>query len=153
MYPQARIYIKTALTYLVAAFALGGALLANQGFQFSGRLWAALPVYYHLLTVGWLTQLICGVALWMFPPTSRERPRGDERLGWVAYGALNAGLLLRAFAEPPHTWQPAPATGWALALAALLQVFAVWLLVAALWPRVKGRPARGGSPAASERGV
>ncbi len=46
--------------------------------------------------LGWATQLIGGVALWMFPPLSREQPRGDERLGWFAYGALNGGLLLRA---------------------------------------------------------
>jgi hypothetical protein len=34
--------------------------------------------------------------------------------------------------------------GWALALSALLQVLAIGLLVAAIWPRVKGR-ARPGS--------
>lgn len=140
MHRQARVFIKSALTYLVAAFTLGALLLANQGLRLSGPLELALPVYYHLLTVGWLTQLICGVALWMFPPLSRERPRGDERLPWIAYGALNGGLLLRAVAEPLHAWRPIPMLGWALALAAILQVAAVWLLVAALWPRVKGRP-------------
>jgi hypothetical protein len=149
MYPQARVFIKSALAYLLAAFAVGGALLANQGLGLSGQLWVALPVYYHLLTVGWLTQLICGVALWMFPPLSRERPRGNERLGWVAYGALNAGLLLRAVAEPLHALRPHPALGWGLALSAALQLVAVWLLVAALWPRVKGRP--GGAAAGSSR--
>jgi hypothetical protein len=25
------------------------------------------PVYLHLLNFGWLTQLLFGVALWMFP--------------------------------------------------------------------------------------
>ncbi|MFO7170713.1 MAG: hypothetical protein DIU80_022015 [Chloroflexota bacterium] len=139
MYFQARVFIKSALVYLAASFVVGGLLLANQGLRFSGPLALMLPVYYHLLTVGWLTQLICGVALWMFPPLSRERPRGDERLAWVAYGALNSGLLLRAVAEPLHGWRPHPALGWALALAALLQLLAIWLLVAALWPRVKGR--------------
>jgi hypothetical protein len=98
--------------------------------------------------VGWATQLICGVALWMFPPFSRERPRGDERLGWFAYAALNSGLLLRAVFEPLHAWSRAPWMGWALALSALLQVLAIWLLVAAIWPRVKGR----GRPKAKNSG-
>lgn len=141
MQRQARVYIRSALAYLVAAFVLGALLLASQGLRLGGPLALALPVYYHLLTVGWLTQLICGVALWMFPPLSRERPRGDERLTWLAYGLLNGGLLLRAAAEPLHAWRPSAALGWGLALAALLQVAAVWLLVAALWPRVRGRPA------------
>jgi hypothetical protein len=84
--------------------------------------------------------MICGVALWMFPPHSREQPRGDERLGWFTYAALNSGLLLRVVAEPLHTLRPAPWSGWALALSALLQVLAIWVFVAAIWPRVKGRP-------------
>jgi hypothetical protein len=78
----------------------------------------------------------------MFPPHSRERPRGDERLGWFTYGALNVGLLLRAIFEPLHTWLPAPWLGWPLALSALLQVLAIWSFVIAIWPRVKQRPAR-----------
>lgn len=132
------------MLYLLAAVVVGGLVLANQGIGFSSRVGALLPVFYHLLTVGWLTQLIGGVALWLFPPLSRERPRGDERLAWAAYGALNAGLLLRVFAEPLHTWQPAPASGYALVMSALLQAAGVWALVLALWPRVKGKPSRAG---------
>ena len=111
---QPRIYIKSALAYLVAAFLVGGLVLANQGLALDSRIWALLPVFYHLLMVGWATQLIWGVALWMFPALSRERPRGDERVGWVAYGALNAGLLLRAVAEPLHAWGEREWTGAAL---------------------------------------
>lgn len=146
MYPQSRVYIKTALAYLLAAFCVGGLVLANQGLGINGGIWALLPVYYHLLMVGWVSQLIFGVALWMFPPLSRENPRGDTRLGWMAYGALNAGLLLRAIAEPLHTWRPGPVTGAALAVAAVLQPLAAWLIVAALWPRVKHRPTKDHRP-------
>jgi hypothetical protein len=138
MQRQAQFFIKTALVQLLAAMLLGALLLIGQGLRLGG-LGALLPVYYHLLMLGWATQLIGGVALWMFPPLSRERPRGDERLGWFAYGALNAGLLLRAVAEPANAAAPRSIWGVALALAALLQVLAIWALVIALWPRVKGR--------------
>lgn len=138
MYPQARIYIRTALVYLVAAGLLGGALLAGEGLGWASALAPARPLFYHLLTVGFATQLIGGVALWMFPPLSRERPRGDERLGWAAYGLLNVGLLLRA-AEPFLAWRPGPWVRPALAASAIFQALAVWLLAATLWPRVKGR--------------
>lgn len=139
MHLQARIYIKSALAYLLVAFLVGCGLQANQGLQISTSFWAVLPVYYHLLTVGWLTQLIFGVAFWMFPALSRASPRGDQRLGWVAYGFLNIGLLLRAITEPLHSWQPQQWLGWMLAASAVLQMIAIWLLVIALWPRVKGR--------------
>ena len=142
MYTQARYFIRTALVYLLAAFVVGGVVLANQALSLDARLAALMPVFYHLLMVGWITQLICGVALWMFPPLSREQPRGDERLGWFTYAALNAGLLLRAVFEPLHAWLPAPWLGWPLALSALLQVLAIWAFVAAIWPRVKARPAK-----------
>ncbi|HET7040480.1 MAG TPA: hypothetical protein VFI13_00610 [Gemmatimonadales bacterium] len=93
------------------------------------------PTYLHLFTVGWLTNLIFGVAHWMFPRASAERPRGDPRLAWAGWGMLNAGLALRvvgeALARPP--------AGGLLLASALLQLFAVWTWVVHLWPRVRER--------------
>lgn len=140
MHRQARVYVKTAFVQLLVSVIVGALLLINAEVPLHPRLGLLLPVYYHLLMVGWATQLIGGVALWMFPVLSRDRPRGNERLGWIAYGALNGGLLLRAVAEPMHAMTPRPWSAWALAVSALLQVCAVWLLVIALWPRVRGRP-------------
>jgi len=139
MHRQARVYIKTAFVQLLISLFIGALLLINTGLRWQSGLNVLLPVYYHLLMVGWATQLIGGVALWMFPVHSRERPRGDERLGWIAYGALNGGLLIRAIAEPIHTLEPRDWSAWGLAGAALLQVCAVWILVVTLWSRVKGR--------------
>jgi hypothetical protein len=139
MYRQARFFVRTALLWLVAAFIVIALLLLNQGFNIDGRIAAWQPVAYHLLMVGWATQLIAGVALWMFPPQSKERPRGNEALGWVTYFALNIGLALRVIAEPLNSIMPTPAFAVMLALSALLQVAAIWCLVFALWPRVKGR--------------
>lgn len=136
---QARVYIKTAFVQLLISLFMGALLLINAGLRWQSGLNVLLLVYYHLLMVGWATQLIGGVALWMFPVHSRERPRGDERLGWIAYGALNGGLLIRAIAEPIHTLEPRDWSAWGLVGAALLQVCAVWILVVTLWSRVKGR--------------
>jgi hypothetical protein len=137
-----RFYIRTALGCLVASALFSAAILAAQGLGAGAGVAAFLPGFYHLLMVGWATQLICGVALWMFPPLTRERPRGDERIGWGAYVALNGGLLLRVIAEPLHTWAPQPTSGAALALSGVLQAAAIWALALLLWPRVKGRPER-----------
>jgi hypothetical protein len=139
MHRQARYYIRTALTYLVLAFTVATLVLINQGFPIDSHIGALQPVFYHLLMVGWATQLIGGVALWILPPYSRQKPRGDERLGWAAYVALNVGLILRVVAEPLNAWQPSATLGIVLALSASLQVIAVWLLVIALWPRVRHR--------------
>jgi hypothetical protein len=97
------------------------------------------PLALHLVVVGWLTQLIFGVALWMFPTWSRDQPRGPEWLAWACYGLLNAGLLLRAIAEPLNSLNPAPYLSWLLAASALAQLLAVWIFIVLVWPRVRGK--------------
>lgn len=94
------------------------------------------PTYVHLLVVGWLTQLIFGVAYWMFPRPRAAASPWTERLGWVAYGCLNAGLLLRALAEsgPISVFRGE----WFL-ISGLFQLVAGWAFVIATWPRVRAR--------------
>ncbi len=89
----------------------------------------------HLLTVGWLLQLISGVAFWMFPRHPTVPPRGNERLGWAAFGLLNGGLVLRLGGEAWRLGMGGPS--WPLVAAALLQLVAVALLVLLLWPRIR----------------
>ncbi len=139
MYQQARFFIRTALVWLAIAIFVLALMLLNQGFDIDARISALQPVMYHLLMVGWGTQLIGGVALWMFPPFTKAQPRGNESLGWVTYVALNIGLTLRLVAEPLNAITPSPVFAVMLAVSALLQVVAIWCLVFQLWPRVKER--------------
>ena len=101
--------------------------------------WGALlwPTYVHLLVVGWLTQLIFGVAFWMFPRHSPGTPRGSERLGWACYSLLNSGLLLRLIGEPARAL--GSRTGEILVISGLLQFAAGWAFVLNTWPRIKER--------------
>lgn len=130
-----RWFIKTAFVYLVLALLLGVVLAARAVLPVPEMLNQLGPVYFHLLMVGWVTQLIFGVAHWMFPKFSTELPRGDERVMWAVYGLLNLGLILRVSGEPLLG-------GWVLAgplvaLAAILQWLAGLGAVSVLWGRVK----------------
>ena len=89
----------------------------------------------HLLTVGWLLQLIIGVAFWMFPRHPTAPPRGDVRYGWCAFALLNAGLVLRLAGEPWRLGFGGPA--WPLVLAGVLQLGGVTAALALLWPRIR----------------
>jgi len=80
MHRQARYFIRTALVCLLAASSVGAVVLLDQGLSVDSRIAALLPVFYHLLMVGWVTQLICGVALWMFPPPGRASGPFARRL-------------------------------------------------------------------------
>jgi hypothetical protein len=81
--------------------------------------------------------VIFGVAYWMFPRYSAERPRGHERLGWAAFLLLNGGLVLRVAAEPYHAL--GRGGGGVLVASALLQLLAGWAFVLNTWPRVRER--------------
>lgn len=132
-----RTFIKTALAYFVLALAVG-LLLALRPLVNLPRWMAGLtPVYFHLFMVGWVTELIIGVAYWMFPKFSQESPRGWDGLAWAVYGLLNVGLLTRMVAEPAQSVITGAWPGWLLVVSALAQWLAALLFVANTWPRVK----------------
>src|SRR5687768_4376491 len=95
-----RWHLRTALLWFVVALLIGVLLAVGPRLALPPGVSSLGPAYFHLLMVGWVTQLIFGVGFWMFPKYSAERPRGSERLGWACYGLLNTGLLLRVAAEP-----------------------------------------------------
>ncbi len=134
-----RLFIKSALLYFVAALIAALTLALNPLLVLPRFVTALGPVYFHLLMVGWVTQLIMGVAYWMFPKFTREKPRGHTWLIWATFLLLNSGLLLRVVAEPMRVLQTAAWWGWLLALSALLQWLAGLAFVANSWPRIKER--------------
>lgn len=129
--------IKTAFLYFTIAVLIFAVLLWSQVLTLPPVVAALRPVAYHLLMVGWASQLIFGIVFWMFPRLSKEHPRGNERAAWFVYAALNSGLLLRLLAEPLQIIQPAPVWGWTLVASGLLQVSAGWVFVWNSWARVK----------------
>jgi cbb3-type cytochrome oxidase subunit 1 len=135
----ARWFIKAGLLYFVLALATGVLLQVRTVIDLPSWTSTLDPVYIHLLAVGWITQLIIGVAYWMFPKFTNEQPRGSEKLGWATFILLNTGLILRVISEPRVTIHAEPDLGWMLAVSAVLQTAAGWLFVINTWSRVKGR--------------
>jgi hypothetical protein len=132
-----RYCIKTSLIYLTLGLLVGVFLVLKDVFVFPSSLSGLFPVYIHLLVIGWLSQLIFGVAYWMFPVFSREKPRASKNLGWLTYGLLNLGLILRAIAEPWQSQNPNMGSAWLLILSAILQWLAGLMFVFNIWGRVK----------------
>ncbi len=133
---QTRWLVRAALVWLVAGLMLGVAMQLPPAAQLP-LLRAAWPTYLHVLTVGWLTQLIIGVALWLFPRHSAAQPRGSEPLAWVTFACLNLGLLLRVLGEPGRAL--GYDTHLALLVSAVAQLVAVGTFVLNVWPRVRKR--------------
>lgn len=141
-----RFFIKSGLIYMVAALLVAVAVAAPESWMLPQWTKALDATQIHLFAVGWITQIIFGVAIWFFPNVSRENPRGPEWLCWACFGALNIGLVLRAVSEIAVAAGPGGVLwSWALTVAAVLHVVAALLFAVAIWPRVKGRKKRRGS--------
>lgn len=135
-----RYFIKFALVYLAAALLIGAVLAARSVWRLPPLISTLGPVYFHAFLVGWVTQLIFGVAYWMFPILNQTRPRGSERLGWATFILLNVGLGFRVIIEPLHGLRPQPLFGWLLVLSALLQWAAGLIFVLNTWGRILPSP-------------
>lgn len=132
-----RWFIKSSLVYLVATFVTGVLAAVDLPLEItpgSGRL---AVVYYHLFMLGWVSQLIFGVANWMFPVYTREAPRRSESLGWISYGLLNGGLVLLLVGELLRA--AATSVGaWIVTVASALLWLAGVAFVVNTWGRIKG---------------
>ena len=130
-----RWFIKSALVYLVASLLIGVVLAADT----LAALSTLMPTYLHLFMVGWVTQMIFGVAYWVFPRRANAELPGCERLVLLSYLALNAGLIGRAVAEPMLLFRPGRLWAGMLIVSALFQWLATLAFAANMWTRVKER--------------
>lgn len=122
-------FVRASLLYLAVGVTFGGLLLAHKGIPLHPFLWRLLPLHIEFLLFGWLVQLAMGVAFWIFPRFWRSR--GNERPAWVAFGLLNAGVLL-AGVSPLLAW---PA--WFILIGRLAEAGAAVAFAIHAWPRVK----------------
>lgn len=143
---ESRLFIKTALVALVLAFSAGAALaIASSVGVAVSPIWAI--EHAHLAFVGWLVNIVIGIALWMLPLARERYPRTAGRYPpWApmtVYALLNGGLALRIVSEPFLVTGAVART--ALFVSAVAQLAAILLFAYVAWQRVRGpaRPAPG----------
>lgn len=126
-----RAFIKSGMVFFALSLVLGVALQIE-----SLPLPAIIPLFWHCLMLGWITQIIMGVSLWMFPNRKKEEHFTALLPEWTAFYGLNFGLALRIIAEPFVYSTDAGVFKVLLAASALLQMLAVSGYILAVWPRV-----------------
>jgi hypothetical protein len=142
-----QLMIRTALLWLAIGYSVGGLVLLNKGVPLLPWLWALRAAHIHILLVGWTVQLACGVAFWILPRLDARGARGDERLVWGCYAALNGGVVLGALHDPLAALAVWPGWDALLPFMGLLYALAAALFARHAWPRVVAfrtlaRPAR-----------
>lgn len=102
-----------------------------------------LPVYWHMLVLGWITQVIMGVSIWMFPRKHRDKEKRELFLCWSTFWLLNTGLMLRFLSEPFLSLvQDSFAVTTSVLISSILQSAAIIAYIAEIWPRLQPRKVR-----------
>src|SRR5579884_1411529 len=126
---EARWFAKAAMFFLFLTFAVGTAITFAQNGGIAVPAIVAVE-HAHLGFVGFLVNMVIGIALWMLPADRERYPetrgRYPARAPIVCLLLLNAGLATRVVVEPFQSLRETPA----LAFTALLDVAAVAQLAA-----------------------
>jgi|UPI0004A376C5 hypothetical protein len=85
-----RLFVRTAFIFLCLGVLLSFASFFRPNFY---------PVSIHAITLGWITNLIFGVAFWMFP-RGKIKIQEKDFLTLSSFVMLNSGLFLRFISEP-----------------------------------------------------
>ena len=126
-----RLFIKTGMVFFALSLVTGLLLELGVGVVAHLRF-----VFWHMLMLGWITQIIIGVSLWMFPGRNRDESFKAQIWSWLTYFSLNTGLILRIVAEPQAVFEPFSVFNAMLLVSALLQSFAAVFYVREMWPRL-----------------
>jgi len=132
-----RVFIKTGMIYFLASLAVGVIIEIN-----SISLPVLYPLFWHMLMLGWITQIIFGVSLWMFPGRTREEGFRAQMKGWITYILLNLGVVLRIIAEPMLSYSNQPVWQILIIASTLLQIGAAIAYVIEMWPRIQSKKQR-----------
>lgn len=144
-----RLFIKSGIIYFLLGITL--AFLAELPAVSTSAL--LLPVYWHMIVIGWITQVIMGVSIWMFPRKQRGKRKEETLPANAAFWCLNSGLLLRFLAEPflpffhSETWIVS-----VIVISSVLQISAVVFYTAEIWPRVRPKSVRTTKTLRTKRG-
>ena len=132
-----RLFIKSGMIFFLIALFFG-VIAQTELFTIS----SIVPLFWHTLMVGWISQIIIGVSMWMFPGRTKEESFVHQKWGWLTFLFLNAGLALRIISEPfvvPHEGRPIEVI---LIVSALFQFLAALTFVTEIWPRVISKKER-----------
>lgn len=124
-----RYFIKTGFIWLVISMFLYGFQQVEPSFRIA---------YHHSFGLGWVTHMIIGVGIWMFPRWSNELPKGPLWAWWLVYGTLNVGLVLRLISEQFFMKYPSVFSPLLIVSAVLLWI-SMMVFIAVMWKRIKFR--------------
>ena len=148
MHSFVRRYIKTAIAFLAIGLALGGWMITRRELFNEPPSPYLVSAHTHALLVGFVMELILGMALWLFPRPAKDDDRYSSRAVSASYWLLTASTAGRVAGEVVRPFVDSIALRWFVVLSGIGQIVAILLFFNAMWSRI--RPL--GSKLREERG-
>jgi|SRR5690348_4308551 heme/copper-type cytochrome/quinol oxidase subunit 1 len=137
MHSLVRRYIKTAIAFLAAGLGIGLWMLVRR--ELYGRFASPFETsaHTHALLVGFMMEMICGVALWLFPRPEKGDARYRPALAESAYWLLTIGTAVRVAAELARPAAALLALRWTIVLCGAAQTAGLLLFFYTMWSRIR----------------
>ena len=137
MHTHVRRFIKTAVGFLAVGLAIGAWMLVRR------ELFDRFPTSYetsahtHALLVGFVMNMILGVALWLVPRPDKSDVRYDPRSAEAAYWILALSTAGRVVGELLRPTMDDAVLRWAVVLFGLGQGVGILLFFHTMWTRIR----------------
>jgi len=137
MHSLVRRYIKTAIAFLALGLGIGFWMLVRRELFDRGPTPFDVSAHTHAVFVGFVMEMILGVALWLFPRPAKDDTRYSPRAAEAAYWILTIATVARVIGELARDSTSAIALRWLIVLAGAGQVAALVLFFATMWTRIR----------------
>ena len=137
MHSLVRRFIKTAVGFLAVGLAIGAWMLVRRELLDRYPNPFEVSAHTHAILVGFVMQMILGVALWLFPRPDRADARYRPRVAETAYWLLTVGTAGRVLGELLRPTLDAPALRWGIVLGGLAQAAGMLAFFHTMWTRIR----------------
>lgn len=137
MHTLARRFIKTGIAFLLLGLAVGIWMLINRELYNRYATPFELSAHTHALLVGFMMQMIMGVAMWLFPRPAKDDVRYRPIVAEFAYWVLTVSTVVRVACELMRPSVTDPWIRWLIVLAGVGQAVGILLFFQTMWSRIR----------------
>jgi heme/copper-type cytochrome/quinol oxidase subunit 1 len=132
-----RRFIKTAVVFLAVGLLIGAWMLVRRELLGRHPTPFETSAHTHALLVGFVMNMILGVALWLFPRPDKTDARYSPRTAEAAYWLLTLSTAGRVVGELLRPRVDDLALRWAVVVFGLGQAVGMLLFFHTMWTRIR----------------
>lgn len=138
MHTMVRRFIKTGILFLIAGLLLGAWMLVRRELDNIYPSRHLISSHTHLIAVGFVMNMILGVALWLFPRPAKDDTRYKPALVNLAWWLVAGGTLVRAASEFSRDYTTADIVRYLVVWSGAAQALGVVVFFYTMWSRIRG---------------